>query len=417
MPTGSPPLPSWLRRRCWWGWLGLVLAAGAEARTIRGVLGDAQERADLRPAPAFRNFAAHFATLVTAPSLTSATSAALAGTAPIDSSMATLGPIFLDHAATLGAGVTNVNVVAQRAFADATLFSQPFNALGQFTPRVLAQRTPTGDPTSPALLGIRLRYNLDLHVWAAAVAVSHGVTDDFDLSVVLPVLSTRLDCAVGARVVQATGPDGGAFMPVNGPTLGGTIPAVDATGIGDVAVRGKYKLPSPRPWRAALTLEVEFPTGDEAQLHGTGAYWIAPGIDLALPLWEKRAELDAHAALNFNVNHSIQSQALYGVSGSVVLWPKRLAAIVEFLGTSQLDSAFAPNDTDVLVLTPNGVSADPLLGVGWSSRLDQFNLSFGLRAIIPPGIILFANGVYALNSDVGVRPVGVIPTVGLGMSF
>jgi hypothetical protein len=399
----------------------LVLASCApvlDARTLRGVLGDAQERVDLRPAPAFTNFAAHVATLVTAPSLTSASSAALAGTAAIDSSMAVLGPIFLDHAATLGAGVTNVNVIAERPLADATLFGQPFTELGRFAPPVLAERTPTGDPTSPALRGIRLRYHLDLHVWAAAVAVSHGITDTVDLSVVLPVLATRLNCAVGARVVQATGPAGGAFMPVDGPTLGGTIAAVDATGIGDVTVRGKYRLPIPQPWRAALTLEIQFPTGDPAELHGTGAYWITPGIDLSLPLWHGTAEVDAHAALNFNVTHSIQSQALYGVSGSVVLWPQRLAAIVEFLGTSQLDTAFAPNDTNVLVVTPSGgIRADPLLGVGWSSRLDQFNLSFGLRAIIPPGIVVFANGVYALNAAVGLRPVGVVPTVGLGLSL
>jgi hypothetical protein len=192
---------------------------------------------------------------------------------------------------------------------------------------------------------------------------------------------------------------------------------VDATGIGDVTLRGKYKLPVPRPWKAALTLEGQFPTGDPLELHGTGAYWITPGVDVALPLGQGRAELDAHADLHFNISQSIQSQALYGVSGSVVLWPKRLAAIVEFLGASQLETAIAPHATDVLVLTPSGVSTDPLLGVGWSSRLDQFNLSFGLRAVIPPGLVLFANGVYALNGDVGVRPVGVIPTVGIGMSF
>jgi len=389
----------------------------AAARTLQGVLGDAQERIGFRPAPAFTTFSSHFATLVTLPSLTSATSAALAGTAPIDSSMAMLGPIFLDHAETLGAGTTNANVTSQRAFADASLFGQPFANLGLDSFPTLGRRTPTGNPASPALFGIRVRYHLDLHVWAVAVAVSHGFTDDFDVSVVVPVLSTALDCAVTGRIVQATGPSGGAFHPVDGPSVGGTIPAVQSTGIGDVTVRAKYRLPVPRPLRASATLEGQFPTGDPFELHGNGAYWIAPGVNLSLPLWDKRAELDAQAALNFNVTHERQSQALYGVSGSVVLWPTRLAAIVEFLGTSQLDTAFAPNDTDVLVLTPSGIQADPLLGVGWTGRFDQFNFSFGLRAIIPPKLVLFANGVVPLNRDVGVRPAGVVPTVGVGMTF
>jgi len=396
----------------------MLVAAPVQARTIVGALGDAQERVGLRPRPAFTNFAQHFGALMTAPSLTSPTSAALAGGAAIDSSMSLLGPIFLDHADTLGVGRTNVNVIGQRSFADASLFSQPFNELGLNAPLNIVKRTSTGDPSTAALLGIRLRYAVDVHVWAAAIAVSHGFTDNFDASLVLPIIHTRLDCAVFARIVKATGPQGGAFEHVPGaPTLGGSIEPVDSTGIGDLVVRGKYKLAVPAPWKLALTLETQFPTGDEFQLHGTGDYWLTPGVDLALPLWNERGELDAHAALNFAILHSRQSQALYGVSASAVLWPKHLGAIVEFLGASQFDSAFAPNDTDVLVLTPGGITLDPLLGVGWNNRLDQFNFSFGLRAIIGPGLVLFANGVVALNPHEGVRPAGVVPTIGLGWTF
>src|SRR5215471_9507839 len=190
-----------------------MLAAGSvQARTLVGVLGDAQERVGLRPRPAFTNFAQHFADLVTAPSPVSASSAALAGTAPIDSTMEGLGPIFLDHAATLGAGVTNMNVVAQRSFAQGSLFAQPFNELGLNVPPVITKRTPTGNPESAALLAVRLRYAIDLHLWAAAIAVSHGFTDDFDASLVLPIVSTRLNCAATAHVVAQTGPNGGTFM-------------------------------------------------------------------------------------------------------------------------------------------------------------------------------------------------------------
>jgi len=400
-----------------WALVLVVLAHPVGARTLEGVLGDAQERVGLRPASAFSRFASHLAAVTTMPSLTSASSAALSGGAAIDATMSMLGPIFLDHAETLGAGVTNVNVVSQRAFSDATLFGQPFNQLGSVFP-VLAERTPTGNPNAPAFLGLRLRYSLDLHAWATAIALSHGVTDDLDVSVVLPIVSTRLDLAVRARIVRQTGPNGGAFVATNGPTFGGTLEPVSSTGIGDVALRAKYRLPVPKPWRLAFSLEGQFPTGDPFELHGTGAYWITPGLTVSRILWNGKAEVDAHADLHFNISRALQSQALYGFSGSAVLWPKRLAAIVEFLGTSQLDNAFAPHDTDVLVITPGGgVVADPLLGVGWSGRLDQWNLSFGLRARVWKRIMLFANGVYALNPDVGVRPVGVIPTFGLGATF
>jgi len=329
-----------------------------------------------------------------------------------------LGPIFLDHAAILGVGTTNVNIVAQRSFAQGSLFGQPFNELGAVAPPLLVKRTATGNPATPAGLGIRLTYDLDLHVIATAIAVSHGFTDSFDLSVVLPIVTTSLDCAVQAHVVQATAPSGGPFHRVKGvPTVGGTIPAISSTGVGDLTVRGKYRLPVPLPVRMAATLESQFPTGDPVQLHGTGSYWLTPGLDAALPLLGKHAEVDAHAAIHVNLSKPEQSQALYGVSASAVVVPKRLAAIVEFLGQSQLTNAFAPEDTDVLVLTPQGIAADPLLGVGWSGRLDQFNFSFGLRARLVSTLMLFANGIVPLNRAVGVRPAGVIPTVGVGWSF
>jgi len=87
------------------------------------------------------------------------------------------------------------------------------------------------------------------------------------------------------------------------------------------------------------------------------------------------------------------------------------------LGQSQLTTAFAPADTDVLVLTPAGIAADPLLGVGWSGRLDQFNFAFGLRARLVATLMLFATGIVPLNRSVGVRAAGIVPTVGLGWSF
>src|SRR5262245_61794194 len=312
----------------------LMLAAVAEGRTLQGVLGDAQEQVGLRPEPPFAHFASHFAESITAPSFTSASTAALAGTAAIDTTEATLGPIFLDHAATVGAGVTSGNVASQRSFAQGSLFGQPFNQLGLDTPPVLLKRTPTGKPGSPALLGVRLRYDLDVHVWATAIAVTHGFTDDLDGSVVLPIVHTALGCGVFARVVRATGPNGGTFMPVHhGRMAGGFVEPVDATGVGDLVARGKYHLSFiPPPWSVAVTMEVQFPTGNPQQLHGTGDYWLSPGLDVALPLKRFRAELDAAASLDVDVTNAVQSQAIYGASESVVRWTQHIAAIVEFMG-------------------------------------------------------------------------------------
>jgi hypothetical protein len=164
-----------------------------------------------------------------------------------------------------------------------------------------------------------------------------------------------------------------------------------------------------------VTLEAAFPTGEVDQIHGTGDYWLTPGVDVSYAVWPHSVEVDAHAAIHVDVVHPERSQALYGVSASAVLWPKRLAGIVEFVGTSQFTSTFAPTDTNTLTWS-GSFQQGPLFGVDWSQRVDTFDFSFGLRAAIQPWLVLFANGTVPLNDSV-IRPAGVIPTVGVGGTF
>ena len=57
----------------------------------------------------------------------------------------------------------------------------------------------------------------------------------------------------------------------------------------------------------------------------------------------------------------------------------------------------------------------PLLGVSFD-RKDFFDLSFGARAVVWRQIMVFANGIYALNDD-GLRNGTVIPTAGVEGTF
>ena len=86
-----------------------------------------------------------------------------------------------------------------------------------------------------------------------------------------------------------------------------------------------------------------------------------------------------------------------------------------FLGRSQFDRPVPAGDTNFLYLTPSGVQRLPLLGIDLG-RKDFFDFSFGLRAKVWRGLMLFANGIYALN-DEGLRNNTVIPTIGLEGTF
>jgi len=372
-----------------------MAALSAEAATLRGVLGDAQEAVGIRPAAAFSHFADHLVSAAGAlVSPVEPTSAAAVALGAIDSTMAPLGPIFLDHAATLGAGVWNLNAVATQSLGDATLDGQGLGELGAGSGRTLLRRTATGH--GPPLQAVRLRYALDLRLRALAVAVSRGLTDDVDVSVLVPIVSSAIDCTVNA---------------------GGRSGAVHtgSVGVGDFDVRLKYALPIPEPIRGAATLDGVFPVGDKAQAHGTGEYWAIPAADFSVGNGRLEANVRLGAAVA--VSDARQSHALYGVSGSALLWPRHLAAVVEFLGSSAFVPSVSVPDTQTLVLSHGSVGTGALLGVDWFDRLDRFNLAFGVRVPLGAHVMAFASGLLPLNRGSGLRPDGITPAVGVGGSW
>jgi len=367
-------------------------ALSAEGATLRGTVGDAQEAVGIRPAPAFSHFAAHLVSAAGAlVSPVEPTSAAAVALGAIDSSMAPLGPIFLDHAQTLGAGKWNVNAVAMQSLGDSVLDGQGLDNLGASSGRTILKRTPTGH--GPPLEAVRLRYDLDLRLRALAIALSRGLTDDVDVSVLVPVVSSAIDCAV---------------------TAGGRSGAVHtgSVGVGDLDVRLKYALPTPKPFYGAATLDAVFPVGDKAQAHGTGDYWLMPAADFSLG--NTRLEANVRLGAAVDLSDARQSHAIYGVSGSALLWPRHLAAVVEFLGSSAFVPSLSVPDTQTLVLSHGSVGPGSLLGVDWLDRLDRFNLAFGVRVPLGAHVMAFASGLLPLNRGSGLRPDGITPAVGVG---
>src|SRR5712691_5964719 len=75
----------------------------------------------------------------------------------------------------------------------------------------------------------------------------------------------------------------------------------------------------------------------------------------------------------------------------------------------------AASETAFLHLTSAGVAQRPLLGVNFD-RKDFFDLSFGARAVVWRQVMVFANGIFALNDD-GLRNDTIIPTAGIEGTF
>jgi hypothetical protein len=194
----------------------------------------------------------------------------------IDSTLETLGPIYLDHTATVGAGKTNVNLLAQ---------------------------------TTPYVLGTSTGVDLRIRATTVVLAASHGVTDHLDASLVLPILQETVEAAVR-----------------QGPISGHTTTTV--SGASDLGARLKYHVAP----GVAATLEATFPTGDPTRGLGTGDYWLSPG--LVATITRGPVQLSARAAFDVNLSRAGESTVSYGASASVLLWPHHLALAAEVLGQS-----------------------------------------------------------------------------------
>lgn len=270
---------------------------------------------------------------------TSPTSAANMGGA-IDSTLEPVGPIFLDHDTTIGEGETNINVLAQT--------------------EDLELLTHTG---------------VDLNVRAntVVVAVSHGITDSLDLSLVLPIVQEHIDVRTSGAFVGHT--------------------AISFSGPSDLAIRLKYHL---LPWLSTL-LKASFPTGNPDKGLGAGDYFLSPGLAASRIV----GPVLINALVNYNVDLSFpnKSSLSYGAGVATLLYWPWLGGAIEFLGES------------------GSGAEDPLILFGTDySQQHTFALAFGLRAVLPHGFMAFVAGTYALNRG-GLRAHGVFPTVGVGGNF
>jgi hypothetical protein len=328
----------------------------------------------------------------------------------IDSSQGELGPIFLDHARTLGAaGATNANLLGQRA------------AFSELDGADLGMLSGPGDivlqPADGPAIAAELVYDVDVRVAAIAPSLTYGVTDSFDLSLLLPVVHLEADVGATNRPVFALN-SSGAFqrIPRAEQRTIASRQVVRVTGVSDLTLRGKQQL----GWRAgalwAATLAVQFPTGNPDNGLGTGDYWLSPSLVAVWPFLGGTAELNVNAGLNLDLNTIKASEASYGVGLSGRLWPGVASGVVEVLGRSQLAEGAFALDTGVLYLLPSGtLDQRSFLGTDFGRR-DFFTLVFGLRMLLPLGVVAFVAGTVALNDD-GMQARPVTPVAGLGLTF
>jgi hypothetical protein len=113
---------------------------------------------------------------------------------------------------------------------------------------------------------------LDVSSSTTTVFGNYGLTDEWDLAVAVPFQRVSMDAEVDATVLRlATGSTSPIHTFPNGTTTQTFASSGDASGIGDILVRTKYRFLDTPGGGLAVGGDVRLPTGDDENLLGTGA--------------------------------------------------------------------------------------------------------------------------------------------------
>ena len=193
------------------------------------------------------------------------------------------GPTFAERALTIGRGRVSVGYGYQHASYDTFegLNLRDRGAVTFYVPHIdCCSRAggttsqPDDSRLTPAFEGdlVRAELALDLTTDSSVFVVNYGVHDRLDIGVVVPFLHVSMNASVLAsveRLSTATEPETHTFGGAT-PDSSLFIENGDATGLGDIVVRTKYRLWPAAGGGVAAAVDVRVPTGDESNLLGTG---------------------------------------------------------------------------------------------------------------------------------------------------
>lgn len=372
------------------------------------------------------------------------------------------GPLFSERALTLGEGQLNFSI--GYSFIDfSDLNGVPLNNLKN--PGLIAEffrndpmtpvMLPTGEEGTPFPLSLsRLRTRIDLQAHVTIPTLRYGITSNWDMSLSVPIVNTFLRVknetrrVVDADLFTVVDPETFEIKDVNSagkrvdfenpPFVRSRRQPVEvlsrasghATGVGDIILRSKYLFWRTGTGGAALALNLQVPSGEVKDFHGSGETHLSTFVYLS-QIVGKRFEPHLNVGVDFNAGDVDRSSFLYALGGSFLV-ATRLGVVVDFLGRSEfgrlrvhlpaeakIGGAVLNSRTPVACTTQQpcfaqGTFTFPVIPVR-IKRNDIIDFSFGLRYTLGTAGSIFFGGVVPLNDD-GFRP-DFIPAAGIEYKF
>jgi len=222
---------------------------------------------------------------------------------------------------------------------------------------------------------------------------TYGITDRWDISVLVPVLQVQFDVDSTARILNRTREkgQGGKILGYSfdsGETIGDSVSGA-STGIGDIFLRSKYNLFTSEWIDFTPALDVKLQTGNESELLGTGRTSIKPFLVFSKSI--TRFTPHFNVGYEFNSGSEGQDRIVYttGADYGFGKGNNHFSVSSDFIGRHKVETADVGNNM-----------IDFSTGFKWSPRA---------------GMLVFVNVQVPLNED-GLRA-DWIPTAGYELNF
>jgi len=268
--------------------------------------------------------------------------------------------------------------------------------------------------------------NMTVKSDTATIFMTYGVLEKLDVAVAFPIQHVSLDVGLASQLIRF-GPNSG--IP------GSAIPAASASrsgsasGLGDIAIRGKYNFYNAPHAALAAGVDVRVPTGDEANLLGTGrtrtrlyAAFGSSGTGTG-----STAKLFPHANFGYTFESKTNdndyfyfgSEVSYAAGAEYVAHPK-VTVIGDIFGRSLANEGRVQQTSTTFQLVQTTVSPQrdlpvTLLQYEPGLRLNSTLASIGAKFNPWSTFIVSAHALFQLT-DAGISS-SVTPVIGFDYSF
>ncbi len=270
-------------------------------------------------------------------------------------------------------------------------------------------------------MDLALKVSAQIYAFHATV----GVTDRLDVNVAVPVIHAHIKAEETATFDSFTlafnGNPNHFFLSGADTVLTFNQTLINAaTGIGDVALRSKYRFYGTPGFDAAALLDLRLPSGDEDNFLGTGETRVRAQAILS---WDAGSGFYPHVNTGFQFRGGdTETDAYELIAGFDQKLAEHVTFAAEFLGEYQLGDPETPIAFPAPVVVSGNLNGQiqPLTKVidptNIPDRKDNLTSgSFGMKWSPRANLLFIANAIVAFNNG-GIRA-DVAPTLGLEYNF